>query len=108
MNKVKVSFLPNLWIKCLHNNEICLGRTYLQKSGFKGVENLQLVCLISENGNTRHVPFLEIDNAVILKIFTAFDFETENSIRNATKGQINQPFDLVHILAKHQLKTKMS
>lgn len=108
MNKIKTPFMPNVWVKCMHNNEICLGRTYLQVSEFKKIKGLQLVCLISENCQTKLVPFSEITKVAILKIYTAFDFETENSIKKTCDGQKTKPFDLVRILSQCQLKTKMS
>ena len=108
MSNVQSPFLAGMWIKCMHNGEICLGRTYLQESTSKKVKLLACVALVSENGNTKHVPFSEITNVAVLKIFTAFDFEKENVVKRTYNGQTTRPFELVKTLAQHQLKTKMS
>lgn len=108
MSNVKSPFLPNLWIKCFHNEEICLGRTYLQQCGYKEIKSIELVSLISDKGHSKHVPFSEITNVAVLKIFTAFDFETENCIKMSFNGKKTKPFGLVRTLAQQQLKTKMS
>ena len=108
MSNVKSTFLPDLWIKCMHNGDICLGRTYLQESACKKIESLQVVCLVTENGLNKHVPFSELTNGALLKIFTAFDFEAENQIKKTCNGQGTKPFCLIRTLAQQQLKTKMS
>jgi hypothetical protein len=108
MGNLKSSFLPDLWVKCMHNGDICLGRTYLQESEYKKIKSLQLVCLVTENGLSKQVPFAEITNIAVLKIFTAFEFEKENSIKMTCSGQKTKPFGLVRTLAHQQLKTKMS
>ena len=108
MNKMESSFLPDLWVKCMHNGDICLGRTYLQESENKKIKSLQLVCLVTENGLNKHVPFSELTNVAVLKVYTAFNFEAENIIKKTCNGQRTKPFGLVRTLAQQQLKTKMS
>ena len=108
MSNVQSPFLAGLWIKCIHNGEICLGRTYLHESASKKVKSLPCVSLVSENGHTKHVSFSEITNPAVLKIFTAFDFEKENNVKKTYNGQATRPFELVKTLAQYQLKTKMS
>lgn len=108
MSNVKSPFLPDLWIKCMHNGDICLGRTYLQKSENDKIESLQLVCLVTENGRNKYVPFSDLTNVAILKIYTAFDFEAENCIKKTYDGKKTKHFGLIRTLAQQQLKTKMS
>lgn len=108
MSNIKSHFVPDFWIKCMHNGEICIGRTYIQDSASMKIKSLMCVSLVSENGHTKQVPFSEITNVAFLKIFTTLDFETESTIKKTFNGQKTKPFGLVRTLAQQQLKTKMS
>lgn len=97
----KHSFFPDAWVKCIHDNKICLGRTYLvnQASGKKK----QMVSLIFENGQFKKVSFSKLTKVAILKVLTIQDFEKENSISKS------QPkYKLTQTLAICQTKAIMS
>ena len=97
MGKIIVSFIPNVWIKCIHNQAVCIGRTYLHR----GVKNtLQMVCLVSQNGHANHVLFAEVSDVSILRIATVCDFDI--MYQNMESNELTKK------LASLQLITSMS
>ena len=100
MGKTSVSFVPNVWIKCIHKNIVCIGRTYLQR----GVKNtLQMICLMTQKGHGSHVLFSEVTGVCIIKNFSVCEFDT--LYPNLQKEDLKE---LTKKLASLQLNTSMS
>jgi len=61
MTKQKHKFVDKTWISFFLDNKKCLGRTCI-------LNNQELVATVDEKGNVGHLPFIEVENPVILKI----------------------------------------
>ena len=99
MGNINTTFIPNVWIKCIHNNVICIGRTYYRRDSNK---NLEMVCLVTQDGYAQHVLFSKISDASILRIVTVCDFDVFPVVPNENCKQ------LIQKLASVQLNTLMS
>ncbi len=97
----KHPFIPDAWVKCIHENKICMGRTY-QINDVSGKAK-QMVSLIYENGSNRRIAYQKLQKIAILKFLTIQDFENENSISRSMPK-----YKLTETLAIRQTKVVMS
>jgi hypothetical protein len=105
MTNGKINFVPSVWVKCMYDDKICLGRTFYGKS--KSNKAPEMISLISETGEHQHLPFSLVRKVVILKILTVAEFENDFSV----KSKVNDSGGLKKLgsqLAKYQQRTSMS
>jgi len=101
----KITFVPDVWVKCIYEGKICLGRTFYRKISSK--KATEMISLISETGEHQHLPFSLVCKVVILKILTVAEFENDFIINSRVKesGGLNK---LSRHLANYQIKSIMS
>jgi hypothetical protein len=80
-------FENNVWITFYLNNKQCLGRTVI-------INNQEMVAVISEDGNSGHLPFIEIEKPAKLSINKKIPdkiFETSNKIAYQKENEMIKP-----------------